>query len=79
LDKIQDYKRKWIQHINRMPRNSLPRLTTPQKTEGTKEDLWRDFWRRETGTGQQVAQLLDCYIMMMMMMMMMIRDVAEDV
>jgi hypothetical protein len=24
----------------------------------------------ETGTGQQVAQRLDCYIMMMMMMMM---------
>jgi Zn-dependent M32 family carboxypeptidase len=24
----------------------------------------------ETGTGQQVAQLLDCYTMMMMMMMM---------
>jgi hypothetical protein len=23
----------------------------------------------ETGTGQQVAQLLDCYMMMMMMMM----------
>jgi len=20
-------------------------------------DLWRDFWIRETGTGQQVAQL----------------------
>jgi hypothetical protein len=27
---------------------------------------------RETGTGQQVAQLLDCHMMMMMMMMMMI-------
>jgi hypothetical protein len=26
LDKIQDYKRKWIQHVNRMPRNRLPRL-----------------------------------------------------
>jgi hypothetical protein len=26
---------------------------------------------RETGTGQQVAQLLDSYMMMMMMMMMM--------
>ena len=22
-------------------------------------DLWRDFWIRETGTGQQVAQLHD--------------------
>jgi hypothetical protein len=24
LDKIQDYKRKWIQNINRMPLNRLP-------------------------------------------------------
>jgi hypothetical protein len=26
LDKIHDYKKKWIQHINRMPRNRLSRL-----------------------------------------------------
>jgi len=32
-------------------------------------DLSRDFWIRETGTGQQVAQLHDRYMMMMMMMM----------
>jgi len=24
-------------------------------------DLWRDFWIRETGTGQQVGQLHDRY------------------
>ena len=24
-------------------------------------DLWRDFWIRETGTGQQVAQFHDRY------------------
>jgi hypothetical protein len=24
LDKIQDYKRKWIQHVNRMPHNNYP-------------------------------------------------------
>jgi hypothetical protein len=29
-------------------------------------DLWRDFWIRETGTGQQVAQLHDRYMIMMM-------------
>jgi len=28
-------------------------------------DLWRDFWIRETGTGQQVAQIHDRYMMMM--------------
>jgi hypothetical protein len=67
LDKIQDYKRNWIQHVNRMPRNRLPRLkknTKPKKAEGTKEYLSRDFWTREIGTGQQVAQIFDCYIMM---------------
>jgi hypothetical protein len=26
LDKTQDCKRNWIQHVNRMPRNRLPRL-----------------------------------------------------
>jgi hypothetical protein len=26
LDKLPEYKRKWIQHINRMPRNRLPRV-----------------------------------------------------
>ena len=29
-------------------------------------DIWRDFWIRKTGTGQQVAQLHDRYMMMMM-------------
>ena len=33
-------------------------------------DLRRDFWIREIGAGQQVAQLHDRYMMMMMMMMM---------
>ena len=31
--------------------------------------LLRDFWLRETGTGQQMAQLHERYMMMMMMMM----------
>jgi hypothetical protein len=29
-------------------------------------DFWRDFWIRETRTGQQVAQLHDRYMMKMM-------------
>ena len=24
LDKLLEYKRKWLQHVNRMPRNRLP-------------------------------------------------------
>jgi hypothetical protein len=39
---------------------------TPQKAEGSKEEHRWDFWTRETTTGEQVAQLLDCYILMMM-------------
>jgi len=27
LDKLLEYKRKWIQRVNRMPRNRLPRVT----------------------------------------------------
>jgi hypothetical protein len=26
LDKLLEYKRNWIQHVNRMPRNILPRV-----------------------------------------------------
>jgi hypothetical protein len=32
LDTVEDYERKWLQYVNRMPRNRLPRLikkTTP--------------------------------------------------
>jgi hypothetical protein len=32
-------------------------------------DFWRGFWTRETGTGQQVAQLHERYMMVIMMMM----------
>jgi len=31
-------------------------------------DLWKDFWTCETGTGQQVPQLHDRYMMMMMIL-----------
>jgi len=27
LDKLLEYKRRWIQHVNKMPRNRLPRVT----------------------------------------------------
>ena len=39
LDKIQDYKRNWIQHVNRMPRKRLHRIIknyTP-KVEGPRK------------------------------------------
>jgi hypothetical protein len=33
--------------------------TTPRQAEEITADLLRGFWTRETGTGQQVALLLD--------------------
>ena len=38
--------------------------TIPQLAEGIMANLWRDFWIRETGTGQQVAHLHNRYMMM---------------
>ena len=72
LDKLLECKRNWMQHVNRMPRNRLPRVMKrySQLAEGIMADFWRGFWIRDTGTGQQVAQLHDRYMMMMMMMMM---------
>jgi hypothetical protein len=34
LDKIQDYRRNWTQHANRMPRNSLQRITENYRPKG---------------------------------------------
>jgi hypothetical protein len=62
LDKLLEYKKNWIQHVNRMPRNRLPRVMKRYSPTGRYNHgrlLKRDFWIRETGTGQQVAQLYD--------------------
>jgi len=71
LDKLLEHKRSWIQHINRKPLNRLPRVMKhycPTGRRNRGRPLKR-LWIRETGTGQQVAQLHDRYTMMMMMMM----------
>jgi hypothetical protein len=57
LNKIQDYKRKWIlQHVNRMPRKRLPRLEkkenytrkTTEETSGCvrpeRVNKWPNSW-----------------------------------
>jgi hypothetical protein len=64
LDKIQEYMRNWIQLINRMPPNRLPRIAKKldQTARGTRGDYCRDFC--ETGTGQQVAHPHASYMIM---------------
>jgi len=42
LDKLLEYKRNWIQHVNRMPRNRLPRVMKHYSPTGRK-DLWQTF------------------------------------
>jgi len=37
LDKLLEYKRKWIQHVNRMTRNRLPRVMKHYSPTGRKE------------------------------------------
>ena len=41
-------------------------------------DFWRDFWIRETGTGQQAAQLHDRYMMMMMKLVKTLTDMVTS-
>ena len=47
LDKLLECKRSWTQHVNRMPRNRLPRVIKyyppPQMAEGIMVDLCRDL------------------------------------
>ena len=42
LEKLLEYKSNWIQHINRMSRNRLPRVMKPYSPNWQKE-LWQTF------------------------------------
>jgi len=61
LDKIQGYRRNWLQHINRMPQNRSPMMikktTDKRAAEGTRGDHYREVWMCETRMGQHVSQL----------------------
>ena len=49
LDKLLEFKRNWIQHVNRIPYNRLPRIMKHYSplAEGIMADLSRDFWIHE--------------------------------
>ena len=44
LDKLLEYKKNWIQHVNRMPRNRLHRVMKPYSPTGRKNHC-RALWR----------------------------------
>ena len=45
LDKILEYKRNWIQHVNRMPRNRLPRVIKHYSPTGRRN---HPNWQKES-------------------------------
>jgi len=78
LDKLLEYKSKCIQHVNRIPRNRLPRVMkhyspTGRRNHGRPVKRLLDTWDRKGSTSG--PQLHDRYRMMMMMMMMMMNSV----
>ena len=55
LDKLLEYKRNWIQHVNRMPRNRLPRVMkhyspTGRRNYGRPLKRLLDTWDRNGST-----------------------------
>ena len=55
LDKVLEYKRSWIQHVNRMPRNRLPRVMkqyspTGRRNHGRPLKRLLDTWDRNGST-----------------------------
>ena len=38
LDKLQEYKRNWVHHVNRMPRNRLPRVMKQYSPTGRRNN-----------------------------------------
>jgi len=60
LDRVLEYKRSWIQHVNRMPRNRLPRVMkhycpTGRRNHGRKLKRLLDTWDRNGSTGGLTA------------------------
>jgi len=43
LGKLQEYKRNWIHHVNRMPRNRLPRVMKQYSPTGRRNNGKLDF------------------------------------
>lgn len=52
MEKIQVYRRNYVQRIKRIPRKKIKKIikTKNQKAEGTREDNYRHLWMCDTGT-----------------------------
>jgi len=65
LDKLLEYKRNWLQHVNRMPCNKLPRVLkcyspTGRRNHGRPLKRLQDTWDRSWPTsGPNLWQIYD--------------------
>jgi hypothetical protein len=64
LDKLLKYKKNWIEHVNRMPRNKLPRVMkhycpTGRRNRGRPLKRFLDTWDRNGSTSGQTAWKID--------------------
>ena len=63
-DKLLEYKRNWIQHVNRMPRNRLPRVMkhyspTGRRNHGRPLRRLLDTWDRNGSTSGPTPRQID--------------------
>ena len=64
LDKLLEYKRNWIQHVNRMPRNGLPRVMkhyspNDRRNHGRRLKRLLDTWDRNESTSGPTPWQID--------------------
>jgi plasmid replication initiation protein len=69
LEKIQEYRRYWLERVKKMPHNRLPRILKSYRQTGKRKQgrPLKRLLEFETGSGRQVAQMHVDYMMMMTM------------
>jgi len=65
IDKIDEYRRNWLQHLQRMPQNRIPLKYRPQGTGtiGRPKKLWRES---SCNSGDGSDQRVQSFMFMMM-------------
>ena len=63
LDKIDEYRKKWLLHIQRMPQNRIPLKSYNYRPQGRRsigrpKKLWRSNYNPGDGTDQRVQSLV---------------------
>ena len=75
LDKLLEYKRSWIQHVNRMPRNRLPRVMKQYCPTGR----WKNGRPLKRLLETQEAQLHDKYMIIIIVIRIIIMIIVNTI